>query len=147
MFCVVHRKENSYQLTCWRKSTQLLQSRFNWTLPFCRSQFLNWFSLISARPKLELLFSCSRKQKQSEDEGRSFSSLRHLNIYLTLLSSKTNIVSNFSLSWRRAAGGWRGGRGRETEEEEEEISTFKKVCKCTFSSVTEFNHFRHASAA
>lgn len=73
-----HRKENCYLWTCWRKSTQLLQSQFIFWTSSAAHCFVCCLTLYTIRlndytlkPSLS-----SRKQKQSkdaEDEGEDSS--------------------------------------------------------------------------
>lgn len=71
-FTVSHRKENSYRLTCWRKSTRLLQSKFA-GLDSCSSCIS---SIVSDHLCIVNTSSAlfSRKQKDSEDEGKTTTS-------------------------------------------------------------------------
>lgn len=63
--CFLHRKENSYRLTCWRKSTQLPQSKFTRLILGFNTSSPSTHSVLTP-----FVFLFSRKQKQSEDEGK-----------------------------------------------------------------------------
>lgn len=64
--CFLHRKENSYRLTCWRKSTQLPQSKFTRLILGFNTSSPSTHSVLTP-----FVFLFSRKQKQSEDEGKA----------------------------------------------------------------------------